>query len=87
MKYFSHYKKEIQTTKAKFKDYIARNDSETENLIESKDFSGGKDNMEVEAGGTKMEVEVVSLQNSIEDDPLDEKARLIRDILKIFLRK
>eukprot|EP00091_Calanus_sinicus_P003438 TRINITY_DN13605_c0_g1_i1.p1 TRINITY_DN13605_c0_g1~~TRINITY_DN13605_c0_g1_i1.p1 ORF type:complete len:135 (-),score=52.71 TRINITY_DN13605_c0_g1_i1:12-416(-) len=85
MKYFSHYYKEIQTTKAKFKDYIARNDSETEKLIELKDFSGAKDSIEdEEVDGTKR-AEVASVQNTIEADPLDEKARLIRDIKELNL--
>ena len=85
MKYFSHYYKEIQTTKAKFKDYIARNDSETEKLIELKDFSGGKDIEVEEVDGTQNEVEVLSLQNTVEEDPLDEKTRLIRDIKELNL--
>ena len=39
MKYFSHYFQEIQTTKDKFRDYINRNDSESEKLIEMSELS------------------------------------------------
>ena len=39
MKYFSHYFQEIQTTKDKFRDYINRNDSETEKLIEMSELT------------------------------------------------
>ena len=39
MKYFGHYFQEIQTTKDKFRDYINRNDSETEKLIEMSEIS------------------------------------------------
>ena len=39
LKYFGHYFQEIQTTKDKFRDYINRNDSETEKLIEMSDIS------------------------------------------------
>jgi len=42
MKDFIHYYKEIQSTKAKVKDYIVRNDSETEKLIELKDLACSK---------------------------------------------
>ena len=37
-KYFSHYFKEIQTTRDKFKDYIIREEPETVKLIEMDDF-------------------------------------------------
>ena len=39
LKYFSHYFKEIQTTKDKFKEYIIRDDSEAVKLIEMNDFT------------------------------------------------
>ena len=39
MKYFGLYFQEIQTTKDKFRDYINRNDSETEKLIEMSEIS------------------------------------------------
>ena len=39
MKYFSHYFQEIQTTKDKFREYINRNDSETEKLIEMSELT------------------------------------------------
>ena len=38
LKYFSHYFKEIQTTRDKFKDYIIREEPETVKLIEMDDF-------------------------------------------------
>ena len=38
MKYFAHYFQEIQTTKEKFRDYINRNESESEKLIEMSDI-------------------------------------------------
>ena len=38
LRYFSHYFQEIQTTKEKFKDYIIRNEAETEKLIELTDL-------------------------------------------------
>merc|ERR1712086_437666 len=90
MKYFSHYYKEIQSTKAKFKDYIVRNDSETEKLIELKDFSGSKnefvnqENKENEEKSSE-QVDSEAVQDAVEEDPLDEKARLIRDIKELTL--
>ena len=39
LKYFSHYFKEIQTTRDKFKDYIIREEPETAKLIEMDDFA------------------------------------------------
>ena len=85
LKYFSHYYKEIQTTKAKFKDYIARNDAETEKLIELKDFSG-KDN-EVAANENEIQIhdEDISVTEPADDEPHDEKSRLIRDIKELSL--
>ena len=38
LKYFSHYFKEIQTTRDQFKDYIIREEAETVKLIEMDDF-------------------------------------------------
>ena len=38
LKYFSHYFQEVQTTKDKFKDYISRNEPESEKLIELSDI-------------------------------------------------
>ena len=38
LKYFSHYFKEIQTTRDKFKDYIIREEPETVKLIEMNDI-------------------------------------------------
>eukprot|EP00092_Neocalanus_flemingeri_P031297 GFUD01033993.1.p1 GENE.GFUD01033993.1~~GFUD01033993.1.p1 ORF type:complete len:136 (+),score=54.69 GFUD01033993.1:44-451(+) len=81
MKYFSHYYKEIQTTKAKFKDYIAKNDdSETEKLIELKDFSGKVNYVAEDALETKDDSDVPSDQQPTEEEPVDEKSSLIRDI-------
>merc|ERR1712086_546029 len=90
MKYFSHYYKEIQSTKAKFKDYIVRNDSETEKLIELKDFSGSKnefvnqENKENEEKSSE-QVDSEAVQDAVEEVPLDEKARLIRDNKELTL--
>merc|ERR1712202_38333 len=75
LKYFSHYYKEIQITKDKFKGYIARNDSESVKLIELKDFSGkendvAEDDIELATPVTK---------------PADEKSKLIRDIKELNL--
>ena len=85
LKYFSHYYKEIQTTKAKFKDYIARNDAETEKLIELKDFSG-KD-IEVAKNDIEKQIhdEDISVTEPADDEPLHEKSRLIRDIKELSL--
>ena len=41
LKYFSHYFQEIQTTRDKFKNYIARNEPESEKLIELTDINVG----------------------------------------------
>ena len=80
MKYFSHYYKEIQTTKDKFKGYIARNDSESEKLIELKDFSG-KENYVAED-----DIEIATpVTKPAEEEPVDEKSRLIRDIKELNL--
>merc|ERR1712086_537244 len=70
--------------------YIVRNDSETEKLIELKDFSGSKnefvkhENKENEEQNTK-QVDPEVAQDAVEEDPLDEKARLIRDIQELNL--
>ena len=50
MKYFSHYFQEIQTTKDKFREYINRNDSETEKLIEMSEWTDIKQE-DTEANG------------------------------------
>merc|ERR1712096_48910 len=80
LKYFSHYYKEIQTTKDKFKGYIARNDSESEKLIELKDFSGKENNV------TEDDIEIATpVTKPAEEEPVDEKSRLIRDIKELNL--
>ena len=80
MKYFSHYYKEIQTTKDKFKGYIARNDSESEKLIELKDFSGKENNV------AEDDIEIATpVTKPAEEEPVDEKSRLIRDIKELNL--
>ena len=80
MKYFSHYYKEIQTTKDKFKGYIARNDSESEKLIELKDFSGKENDV------AEDDIEIATpVTKPAEEEPVDEKSRLIRDIKELNL--
>ena len=48
LRYFSHYFQEIQTTKEKFKDYIIRNEAETEKLIELTDLKPVLNDLESE---------------------------------------
>ena len=77
-KYFSHYYKEIQSTRTWIKDIIAGNEAETQKLIELQDFSSNG-----EKGVTKNndDVEV----EPIEEAPLDEKSKLIQDIKDLSL--
>merc|ERR1712096_93675 len=80
MKYFSHYYKEIQTTKDKFKGYIARNDSESVKLIELKDFSGKENDV------AEDDIELATpVTKPAEEEPVDEKSKLIRDIKELNL--
>merc|ERR1712086_586995 len=61
------------------------NDSETEQLIELKDFSGSKnENKENEEQNTE-QVDPEVVQDAVGEDPLAEKARLIRDIEELNL--
>merc|ERR1712098_489104 len=79
-KYFSHYFKEIQATKDKFKDFVARNESETQKLIELKDFSDSKDGDDEKNAISK---EVLESYCAAKDEPLDDKAKLIKDIKEL----
>merc|ERR1712202_53242 len=80
LKYFSHYYKEIQTTKDKFKGYIARNESESEKLIELKDFSGKENDVAESDLGIENVAEVTPVTKPAEEEPVDEKSRLIREL-------
>ena len=77
-KYFSHYYKEIQSTRTWIKDIIAGNEAETQKLIELQDFSSNG-----EKGVTKND-DVVEVE-PIEEAPLDEKSKLIQDIKDLSL--
>ena len=82
-KYFNHYFKEIQATKDKLKDYVAvvaGNESETQKLIELKDFSGSKDDIVENKAGSESTV-----NNAVTEEPVDDKAKLIRDIKELSM--
>merc|ERR1712098_316733 len=79
-KYFSHYFKEIQATKDKFKDFVSRNEPETQKLIELKNFS---DNNDCSDEKNAINKEVLENYCAAQDEPLDDKAKLIKDIKEL----
>ena len=83
LKYFSHYFQEIQTTKDKFKDYIIRNDQESEKLIELADMKLDVEDKEEEVLDEKAELIKKILEMS---RTLDDITNKIADVKKDTIR-
>ena len=83
LKYFSHYFQEIQTTKDKFKDYIIRNEPESQKLIELSDLKLNDDDYEEESGDEKSLLIKTILEMS---RTLDDISNKIADIKKDTIR-
>ena len=83
LKYFSHYFQEIQTTKDKFKDYIIRNEPESEKLIELSDLRLNDEDYEEESGDEKSLLIKTILEMS---RTLDDISNKIADIKKDTIR-
>lgn len=84
LRYFSHYFQEIQTTKEKFKDYIIRNEAETEKLIELTDLKPVLNDLESEEPLDEKAVLIKNIQEM--SRTLDDITNKIADIKKDTIR-
>ena len=70
LKYFSHYFREVQSTKDKFKDYIIRDEPEMVRLIEMDDFTKniarGKEERSTDEK-SNIQAKILELGNTLDD--------------------
>ena len=83
LKYFSHYFQEVQTTKDKFKDYIIRNDQESEKLIELAEMKLDVNDEDSEVLDEKAQLIKAILEMS---KTLDDISNKIADVKKDTIR-